>query len=313
MDLLSDILKLMKLKGTLYFRTDFSPPWGLLVPAYENVCRFHFVQQGSCWLKIADRAEPVHLRQGDLAIVTHGSQHVISDPLEARVKAVDQVVSESGFDGTGALVFGESGSGHQTQLVCGHFAFDREATHPLIQALPDHIHIKNNSDGAHFWLDSTLKLIGSEAGRSQLGGDLIAMKLSEIIFAQAIRTYLESDGRDQRVFAGFADSRIARTLQALHKAPSKSWTVEEMARVAGLSRTAFANLFHKLVGETPLSYLTHWRMQVARKLLRDSDAPMIEVAEQSGYRSEAAFGRVFKRQFNMAPAGYRRSSSSPPA
>ena len=134
--------------------------------------------------------------------------------------------------------------------------------------------------------------------------------MSEIIFAQAIRTFLETDGKDLKVFAAFADPSISRAVEAMHRAPAKNWTLEEMAREAGMSRTLFAAKFSDLMTMTPLGYLTEWRMQSARRLLLETDTPIIEVAEQSGYSSEASFGRVFKRRFNLPPAGYRKSNSA---
>lgn len=241
MDLLSEILELLKLKGTFYFRTSFSPPWGVLVPAFENVSRFHFVHRGRCWLTVEGVEAPLLLEQGDLAIITHGAEHSMRDHPDKPLRTVDQVVSDAGFTGEGALVAGEQGSGQETQLACGHFAFHRDATHLLIEELPPYLHIKDFGESSTLWLESTLKLIGLEAGRANLGGDLIALKLTEIIFTQAIR-----------------------------------------------------------------AYLTAWRMQIARRNLVETDASIYQIAEQSGYRSEAAFGRVFKRHFNTAPATYRR-------
>lgn len=314
MDLLSSVLALMKLQGTLYFRTAFSPPWGVRVPAFENVARFHHVHRGRCWLAIAGIETPLLLEQGDLAIVTRGAEHVIADPRDTVVKSVDEVVAESGFTGEGALVYGDREQGHHTELVCGHFAFNRDASHPLIDALPPYIHVRNTGDMSDLWLDSTLKLIGAEAGGARLGGDLITLKLSEIIFAQAIRAHLASDGGRQQVFRGLADPSISRALRSIHREPSKAWTLDALARVAGLSRTAFAGRFHDLMGMTVMRYLTGWRMQVGRGLLVDTDKPVIEVAERSGYRSEAAFGRVFKKHFAVGPAAYRRGKrASPPS
>ena len=306
MDLLSSVLAQMKLQGTLYFRTAFSPPWGVRVPAFENVARFHYVHRGRCWLEIAGVETPLLLEQGDLVLVTRGAEHVLADSRSASVKTVDEVVAESGFTGEGALVYGTQGQGHDTQLVCGHFAFDRDASHPLIEALPPYLHVRNTGDVSHLWLDSTLKLIGSETGDTQLGGDLITLKLSEIIFTQAIRAHLALDGRRQRVFSGLADPGISRALRSIHREPSKTWTLDALARDAGLSRTVFADRFRDLMGMTVMQYLTGWRMQAGRRLLIDSDKPIIEVAERSGYRSEAAFGRVFKKHFSMGPAAYRR-------
>ncbi len=307
MDLLSDILANLKMVGTLYFRTEFSSPWGVEVPAYSNVARFHFVHRGRCFAQVAGVDEPVLLEQGDLIIITHGAEHILSDPLRVNALTVDQVIEQSGFTGHGALVHGAHHGGHETQLVCGHFAFDEDASHPLIDALPPLVHINDTSEAAGTWLDSTLRIIGSEAGRGGMGGDLIALKLSEIIFTQAIRSFLNAEGRDLRPFAAFADPSISRALQALHSDPARNWSLEAMASVAGMSRTVFSGRFSELMAMTPLAYLTEWRMQVARRLLLETDAPMIDVAEQSGYGSEASFGRVFKKRFNVPPAGYRKA------
>jgi AraC-like DNA-binding protein len=307
MDILSDVLALLKLQGTLYFRTEFSPPWGIAVPAFENVARFHLVHRGRCWLAVSGVEEPILLEQGDLVIVTHGAAHRLSDPAAALAKSVDDIVAQSGFTGEGALVYGEPGQGHDTRLVCGHFAFDKDAGHPLIDALPPFIHVRNTGDVAHLWLEGTLKLIGSEAGAANLGSDFITLRLSEIIFAQAIRAYLAADGQQRRVFRGLTDLHIGRALRALHQEPEKHWTLEKMAERSSLSRTGFANRFNECMGMTPMQYLTGWRMQVGRRLLIESDLPILTVAERSGYRSEAAFGRVFRRRFASTPARYRRA------
>jgi AraC family transcriptional activator of mtrCDE len=309
MDLLSDVLRLMKLSGTLYFRTSFTAPWGVAVPEFENVARFHYVFRGRCFAQVENVSDVVLLEQGDLIIIPHGSQHTLSDPKTVDAKTVDQVVEESGFSGHGTLVYGEPGGGHETQLICGHFAFDPEAGHILIDALPPYILIKDYGKVSPGWLDDTLKLIGAEVGHNQLGGDLIAHKLSEIIFTQSIRHYLTHEGKDCEGMAGFANPQIREALEAIHSEPSKNWTVESLAKVAGMSRTAFSTKFSELVTLTPLSYLTSWRMQVARQLLVETDIPIIHVAMRSGYQSEASFGRVFKRHFDLPPAGYRRNQT----
>ncbi len=297
----------MKLSGTLYFRTSFTSPWGLEVPEFENVSRFHYVHRGRCFAHVEGQAEAVLLSRGDLIIITRGARHTLSDPSDVAAKSVDQVVEESGFTGQGALVFGDVGAGHETQLICGHFAFDRGASHVLFDSLPRYIHIKDYGEVSPSWLDDTLKVIGAEVGRNQLGSDLIALKLSEIIFTQAIRHHVAHEGQNRPGFAGFADKHILLALEAMHQEPAKTWTLQSLAKVAGMSRTAFSNKFSSLVTHTPLNYLTSWRMQLARQLLADTDIPIIEVATRSGYQSEASFGRVFKRHFDMPPAGYRRS------
>ncbi len=307
MDLLSDILSVLELKGTLYFRTSFTSPWSIRVPAFENVARFHFAHKGRCYVRIDNVEEPVLLDQGDLVIITRGESHVLyCDPVTAdNPTHLDEVVEKSGFDGSGTLVYGEFGMDHETQLVCGHFSFNEEASHPVIDQLPSHIHVPSFSPGSSDWLESTLKIIGAEAGRHGMGGDLIALKLSEIIFAQALRIYLNEKGRTLPVFAGFADPKLSRALDAIHNNPAQNWTLDELAKIAGMSRTTFAQRFSNQITLTPMNYLSLWRMQKARKILTDTKLPVIEVALKSGYSSEAAFSRVFKRFFDLPPASYR--------
>lgn len=311
MDLVSDILSRMQLSGTLYFRTSFTSPWGVEVPSFENVSRFHFAHLGRCFVRIDANSEPVLLEQGDLIIITRGASHTLyCDPnTESQALTLDEMVEKSGFTGTGALVYGEQGTNHETQLVCGHFAFDKNTNHPLIDALPAYIHIRNYAEANGHWMESTLKIIGIEAGIERMGGDLIALKLSEIIFTQALRTYLNSKGARKPVFVGFSDPNINRCLKAFHVDPSINWTVDKLANAAGMSRTSFATKFAKYMETTPLAYITHWRMQIAKQLLSNSKTPIIEIAEQIGYQSEAAFGRLFKKHMHVPPATYRRNIS----
>lgn len=312
MDLLSNILSHMRLSGTLYFRTSFTSPWSIKVPSYRQVARFHFAHQGRCFVRIEDVTDPVKLDQGDLVIITRGASHTLyCDPkTEKQALMLDQVVEQSGFTGSGTLVHGETGTDHETQLVCGHFAFDRQANHPLIEALPPFIHIRNYGEESGSWMESTLRVIGSEAGRGQLGSDLIAMKMSEIIFAQALRTHLTAAGSNQPVLAGFADRQIARALKAVHDTPSHPWTLQDLAGLAGMSRTSFAARFSKALSMSPLAYITLWRMQLAKRALETTDTAIISIAEQVGYQSEAAFGRVFKRHCGIGPAAYRRNAGT---
>lgn len=294
MDLLSDILLRLNLKGSLYFRTSFTSPWGVEVPPFQNVARFHFAHRGRCLVRVAGAGTLVALEQGDLLIVPRGAGHrLFCDPAnEDQVLPLDRVLDLSGFTGEGALVYGGDQDERDTQLICGHFAFDPLARHPILDRLPPYIHLANYGEMAGKWMEYTLRMIGTEAGGAQIGGDLIALKMSEIIFAQALRAYLAQDGAGQAGLAGFSDPQISRALSAMHRNPEVDWTVAELARVAGLSRTGFALRFAELMAMTPISYLTAWRMQVARHALRHSSQSTADVAEQVGYASQAAFRKA---------------------
>jgi AraC family transcriptional regulator, activator of mtrCDE len=310
MDLLSDILMRVSLKGSLYFRTSFTSPWGVEVPPFQNVARFHFAHRGRCLVRVDGVALPVALDQGDLVIIPRGAAHrLYCDPAnEGSALPLDRVLELSGFTGIGALVYGGGQDDRDTQLICGHFAFDPLARHPILDRLPAYIHLRNYGETAGKWMESSLRMIGSEAGGVQIGGDLIALKMSEIIFAQALRAFLATTGADLPGLAGFSDPHIARALSALHHAPDTAWTVAGLAREAGLSRTGFALRFAQMMDDTPMGYLTAWRMQIARHELRHSRHSVADVAERVGYASEAGFARVFKKDAGLSPAAFRKAA-----
>lgn len=308
LDLLSDILTRLSLRGTLYFRTSFTEPWGVRVPAFRDVARFHFAHRGEALVRVAGVPAPVHLAQGDLIVIPHGAAHVLSCRHTGPDAALplDDVLARSGFPGHGTLVWGGEESPRDTQLICGHFALAEGSRHLLFDRLPPFIHLRGYGDEAGPWLEATLKVIGAEAGGARLGGDLIALKMSEAIFAQAIRAHVEQAAAADGV-AGFADPYLARALTAFHRAPTAEWTVARLAREAGLSRTGFAERFTRRLGVTPMAYVTSWRMQIAREGLAMRGLSVAEAAEMAGYASESAFSRVFKKEIGTSPAAFRQS------
>ncbi len=312
LDLLSDILTRLSLKGTFYFRTSFTPPFGIQVPSFENVARFHFVQRGELKVFLPETGDMLRLKQGDLILIPHGAAHALLcnevRPMDAL--PLENVLEAAGYNGDGVLVYGGTEEGRDTQLICGHFSFTqapgkRGAGHMLVDRLPPYILIENYGEEVGTWIEATLRMIGSEVGGARIGGDLIALKLSEVLFAQAIRAYLERQSPDNAALAGFADPRISRALTAFHHSPAQSWSVETLAREAGMSRTAFAQLFAQKMGTTPLQYLTSWRMQIACHGLTENRWNVADAAIEVGYASEAAFSRVFKKQIGLSPAAYR--------
>jgi len=307
LDLLSDILSHLSLKGVLYFKTSFTPPWGVAVPPFEHVARFHFAHRGRCKVGVDPTGETVHLAQGDLIIIPHGAGHALYHGHSPdAVLPLERVLEDSGFKGHGVLVHGgEEEPREETQLICGHFSFARHARHVLFERLPAHIHLQNYGENAGRWMEATLRLIGDEVGGAKMGGDLIALRMSEVIFAQAIRHFIESDGAQQAKLNGFADPQLARALTAFHQQPAESWTVDSLARVAGMSRTGFAQQFSQKLDLTPMQYLTAWRMQIARHNLLEKQMTVSDVAATIGYQSDAAFARVFKKEVGLTPAAYR--------
>ena len=312
MDVLSDILSRMQVAGTLYFRTSFTSPWSIRVPSFKDVARFHFAHKGACFVRVNSSSETVLVEQGDLIIVPRGAEHTLfCDPeTEGQAVHLDQVVDDSGFTGHSTLVYGELGSDQETQLVCGHFAFAEHTVHPLLESLPDCLQIKHYGEVAGSWMESTLKLIGTEGGRDGIGGDFIALRMSEIILAQALRTFLVSEEANTPLFAGFIDPSISSALRAIHENPSGALTLQALSEVACLSRTAFVTRFTNCMSMTPLKYVTYWRMQIAKQQLTQTSLPVLDIAESVGYQSETSFGRVFKKHNGVTPVAYRRHVNS---
>jgi AraC-like DNA-binding protein len=267
------------------------------------------VHRGQCLVRVEGAEDETLLSQGDLVLIPHGRAHTLTcrhtGPEDAL--PLDDVLVRSGFKGHGTLVFGAGEPSHDTQLICGHFAISENAGHVLFDKLPPTIHISDYGAEAGGWLEATLRVIGAEAGGLRLGGDLIALKMSEAIFAQALRTFIESADEGEAVLAGFADPQLSRALAAFHRNPADAWTVAALAREAGMSRTAFAQAFAAKMALSPMSYVTRWRMQIAREALAEGRQSLAEVAERAGYASESAFSRVFKAETGVSPAAWRRS------
>lgn len=303
MDLLTDILHSLRLRGNLYFRTDLSEPWGIYVAADRNIARFHVVISGQCWLKIGEDTEPFLLSEGDLAIVPHGNSHYLTDAPQTPSRPLEEVLNEQKFSGEGILLYG--GGGSTTSLVCGFFSFDDDVFHPLIETLPRKIHLKGSETLDFIWLDTVMKFIGSESNANDLGSRAIMERLSEILFIQVIRAYSTIARENVGYLAALGDESLKRALQRMHREPEKKWTLEKLSRTAGLSRSAFAEKFKTVMGMSPMLYLTRWRMSLAKIALREGNVSIVEIAEQIGYQSDSAFITAFKREFNTSPSLFR--------
>jgi len=299
MDVLSDILSKVKLKSVVYFKSDFSEPWGMEIPK-GPFAQFHIITKGQCVLKTKDKS--LKLFTGDIVVFPLGASHWLANNKSSK-KYNGQEVVESILSGKSIF----EGDKLSATLVCGHFEFDRSLDHPFIKELPSIIHI-NDTDLKQFsWLKNITDLVIEEAEKEQSGSGIIVNKLGEILFVHTLRAYIEKNKSVNGFIAAIQDERISKVLKQIHSSPQKYWTVEQLAQIATMSRTSFSNRFKMLTGETPFNYITQWRVLQAKDLLEESSLSVGEIAEQVGYQSEAAFNRVFKKRVSLTPLKFRQS------
>lgn len=307
MDLLSDILDTIVLRGQLYFNTCFSPPWAISVPDNGRAIRFHYAVTGQCHIATADGASIV-LNPGDLALIPNGAAHAIADDAQREPRALESVLTDSGFTGDGVFTLGGGDLAAATQLVCGHFTFAPGGDHVLLRALPSLLHISADLGRQSAWLRQLLQLMAARIATGVLGSESAVRRISEIIFIEAVQLCRDQLSPLSKLMQAFADPKISRALAAIHARPAESWTVDTLAGEAAMSRSRFADRFQELVGYGPLAYLTEWRMQRARALLTSSDATIQEIAASVGYQSPAAFTRAFGGHFGASPSKFRARS-----
>ncbi len=311
MDVFSDILDLLKFQGCLYFTTCFNAPWGVEVPDFKQVARFHLVVEGECWV-VVEGKDPVSLTPGDFIIIPHGTTHLLKDAPKSHVYALTNVLDDGSFDETGRLNYSNNNSSETsndpTKLVCGHFEFDDGYNHQLFEQLPPFILIKGEEAEKFSWFDQALQVMAYEAGSARPGNDAIVKRLSEILFLHTIRVWNETNQGKKGFAAAVSDPQIGRSISAVHKTPEQKWTVESMAQQAGMSRTVFAGRFSEMTGLTPMQYLTKWRVLKAQRMLSENNDSVEWIASQVGYESVAAFSRVFKRFTGKGPGAHRKES-----
>lgn len=309
MDVFTDIVDTLRVHGVVYFHTHFTPPWGVRVPAYQKVARFHLVTGGHCWVTVDGLDEPVRIGEGDLILIPHGTGHLMSDLPGREPLLVDDIVRATGFDGRGALVYrvGDQPNGAKNALtmICGHLELDHQLQHPMLADLPPYVLVRAEQSLNHTWLADAVRFITLEVEKAYSGADAVVTRLSEILFIQVARAYLAEAGDGMRFMGALRDPSLSRALAALHQNPGRRWTVEGLADEAGLSRARFAARFQELVGQPPIEYLSRWRMLKAAQLLRTTRRPLKAIAFELGYRSEESFSKTFGAHLGLAPHAYR--------
>jgi AraC-like DNA-binding protein len=320
MDALSEVLRVVQLTGAVFLDARFTAPWcvnsqqnealcAAYLPPSDCVVSFHFITAGSCWAMLPDDpASAIALSAGDLLVVPQGESHIMSSacnlqPIPAATLLAEKVEAAAGEVMT--LVHG--GGGEQAQIVCGFLAVQGVSRNPLLAALPRLFKVDMRASSAA-WLESSMRFAAQEADGSRPGSATVLSKLSELLFVEAIRRHVDSIPDDRKGWlGGLRDRFVARALALMHERPSHPWTVEDLAHRIGISRSVLAQRFTDLLDIPPMQYLAQWRLQLAAQQLRSGNLPLVAIAEQVGYDSEAAFNRAFKREFGQPPATWRRN------
>lgn len=305
MDILDDIFNTLNLKGALYFRTDFTPPWGITVPNYSNAARFHFVIQGKCFVKVLETGDVVELNAGDLILIPRGASHVLSDIKRQSAPPLETVLSDANYDGEGVLALGEGNRCASTQMVCGHFSFRELSSHPILESLPHYIVTSTAIRAQQPLLDGLLRLIALRIFSNDIGSSASITRLSEVVFIELIRSNLGNTQTLTSILQAFRDPKISHSLKLIHAEHTQPWTVEGLASKVAMSRSRFANRFSELLGIGPMAYLADWRLQKSLALLENSQMSVQQVANQSGYLSSSSFTRAFSGKFGASPRDYR--------
>ncbi|CAA0118213.1 RCS-specific HTH-type transcriptional activator RclR [BD1-7 clade bacterium] len=315
-DPLGQSLYLLRLNGSLYCYSELTAPWGIEMPILEGKMMFHIITRGHCWLQVGDQT-PIALANGSLALVPRGRGHRLfsstDSPVENLLDIPVETISERfeimhyGGDATGDKTNPRKNKDERTELTCGVLGFDHIAGRHLVDQLPKAIVIAPSDHGCNTTLTSILNLIQCEATALKPGGETVLTHLADILVIYAIRHWLETaDEAQQGWLAALRDKYIGTALAAIHRQPDKNWTVSLLAKEVGMSRSGFSARFSELVGNSPKSYLTRWRMQIARSQLQQQSVPLAVLAETLGYNSEAAFSRAFKREMGVSPGSLAR-------
>jgi len=300
MDALSGVLESAKLKTVVYPKFSFTSSWGIEMEQ-DSRSQFWRLLKGTCYLRVPGE-KVIKMNVGDVVCIPHGFKHFISG------KSNSTCVPASQFGKafhSGKPLF--QGKDEETILMGGHFEFTPSVQHPFIKSLPKVIHI-NTTEELNLWLQQAAVMMNEEISSEKMGSKLILGRLVDILFVLIIRAYIEQADLKEGFLMALKDNRISNSLKSIHQSPEKDWTLNQLAMTAGMSRSLFCREFKRLVGETPLSYLTDWRILKSKEILLESKENISEVASRVGYQSEAAFNRLFKTKVGVTPANYRRQN-----
>lgn len=308
-DAVSDVLSLVRMRGDMVCANEFTAPFSFSF--HRPVAHFHIVERGSAYLSVEGEA-PISIEAGDLVLLPLGAGHVLRSDPSLQPVPIERAVKEMAVRYGSIFRFG-SGTGAQSHIVCGQFTFGGVLARRLLGVLPALVHIKGRDGRPLEWLRLTSNFLVEETRAAKPGSNIMVARLLDVLFTQALREWGGRSPGNLGWLSGLMDPQVGKALAAIHDEPARDWTVESLAALSGLSRSAFAARFPTVVGQPPLQYLTQWRLNLAADHLRAGTDRIGEIASKVGYGSEAALIRAFKSQFGATPAAFRRESAAPDA
>ena len=285
MDPLSLLLQKLSVKGHIFFNGDFCGNFSVDTSG-DGCAHFHVISDGECWLKVGDQLVDEPLQAGDLLLLPHDASHMLL-PFHPDDKPEKL---DLGF----------------VSLICGHYEFSSKRANPILAALPEYILVRDRDNPDDHWLEILLNFLRYESQSNLPGMNMVMDHLSEVLFTYILRSFMNSADKDRLFLKAFTDPAITKALNLMHDAPQQNWTVELLSSQVGLSRTAFANKFHQLVGIAPAAYLVLYRMDLATELLEQGELSMDQIAEMCGYQSTAAFSKAYKKNTGDSPGKIRK-------
>jgi len=315
-DALSSLLRTVRLTGATFFDIVARDSWAVrsparhlilpkILPGADHLIAYHVVTAGRCFARIVD-GKPIALEAGEVVLFTGGDPHIMSSSPAVSADPTTADVLDIAFAGQMPFQINYGSGAGSTKLVCGYLACDAQLFNPLIEALPPVIKVGDPHQGDSGWLAQFIKFALAEISEKRPGGDTVLTKLSELMFIDVLRRYIETQPLHKSGWlTGLRDPMISKALALVHDQPAYHWTIDALARQAGMSRTIFTERFADLVGMPPMHYLAKWRMQVASELLIGGNANLASIAADVGYESEAAFSRAFKRLSGVPPSAWR--------
>ena len=319
MDVLSEVLKVVKLQGALFYNGEFSSPWSVtatssrtlarfVAPEAEHVIMYHLVTEGRASIRMEDGAR-VPLNPGDIVMVPHGDRHIMENGPGSNTVDDSEQVAQVLAQGLKLCRMG--GGGEVTKLVCGYMACEPRLSQVFLSGLPPIFKVSIRNDASGRWLENSIRFSVNEADACRAGGEAVLAKLSEVLFVEALRIYIAHLPAEQTGWlAGARDAEVGKTLALMHSKPAHPWTLADLAKEAGISRSVLAERFRHYLSEPPMAYLTRWRIQLGAQMLASTSYSVAQIAAEVGYESEAAFNRAFKREFAAPPARFRSQSRS---